>query len=164
MGLERTVLLAAGLALASGCYSYAPVRVDSLTPGQTVRVRLTPEEAMRLEEMRRTDNRLMEGTYLETSGLQMTVNTQVSRTDPMAGTRALIQTIDVPLSQVVEVEERSFDRVKTGAVVAGLAAGLVWAIIEATGDAVAPGTNPPPPPPPESRIPSFSLFRFALPF
>lgn len=164
MRLVRTATLAAGLVLTAGCYSYAPVRVESLTPGQAVRVRLTPNEAQRLTELRRTENRLMEGTYLESSGLQLTVNTQVSRNDPMAGTRALIQTIDVPLTEVVEVEEKHFDRLKTGLVAGGLLAGVVWAILEATGPAVAPGDNPPPPPPPESRIPSFSLFRIPLGF
>jgi hypothetical protein len=156
------VLLAAGLVMAAGCYSYAPTRLDSLQPGQAVRVRLSPEEAERLEPMRRSDTRLMEGTVVDASGNGVTVNTAVTRLDPMSGTRALFQTLDVQPSGIIEVELRERDNLKTGATIGGIAVAVAVGLVAAlSGDATSedpPGT----PPIEEAWLPVF--LRLAFPF
>lgn len=158
------VLLAAALVLATGCYSYTPTRVESLSPGQSVRVRLSIEETERLEEMRRSDSRLLEGTVIERSANQIMVDSPVTRLDPMTGTRALLQTLDIPVTGILEVELRERDDLKTAVFVGGLAVAAAIAISVAMGGDGSGGDLPPTPTPPESRIPVFSFFSFALPF
>lgn len=159
----QRALLTAGLFLATGCYAYSPTRVESLVPGQGVRVHLTPMEAVRLEEIRRTDDRVMEGTFQGTTGLVLSVSTPVSRNDPMTGMRALTQTVEIPVAQVVEVEEKRLDRLRTGALVAGLTAGAVLGIVIATRNIESGGPGDRPTPPDQSRIPSFPILRIPVP-
>jgi len=156
------VLLAVGLIATAGCYSYVPTRLEMIEPGQDVRVRLSPEEADRLVEMRRSDSRTMVGTVVSASQSEVTMNTQVSRLDPMAGTRALMQTLDVPSTGIVEVELRELDNLKTAAGIGLLAVGVGVGLAAALGGDASGGDPPVPPGPEESWIPFF--LRVAFPF
>lgn len=160
MRAER-ILLVAGLALGTGCYAYVPARMDALQPGQDVRVRLSAAETDRLEAVRRSSERLLEGTVLELTGDELTVNTPVSRLDPMSGTRVLYQTLDVPVTGIVEVELRERDRVKTaaaiGAVAVAVGVGVAAALKGGGGEGEQPGPGPQ-----EGWVPL--RLRFGLPF
>lgn len=164
MNVQR-VLLGAGLVMSVGCYSYLPTRVESVAPGQEVRIRLTPEQVDSLVEVRRSTSPSLEGTILQRNDGELTIDTHVTRQDPLSGQRALLQTLDLPLDGIVQVELREPDRMKTGLLVGGLVVGTVLAVITATsGEGGSQDPNPPPGPP-ESRIPvGMSILRFALPF
>ncbi len=158
----RHLLLAAGLAAAQGCYSYVPTRLESIEPGQAVRLRLSADEAERLAEIRLTDLRTMDAVVVEQGGDRMLVETTVGRLDPMQGTRPLTQRVDVPLGGILEVEARQRDNVKTGAFVGSIGVavgvGIAAALRGGFGQNSGEGEGPL-----EDRGLPFIL-RFALPF
>jgi hypothetical protein len=120
---DRAKRAAFGLSLlfASGCYSYMPASLENIEPGQAVRVRLTPEEADRLQSVRQTDSRVMDGVVVNRSAGELLVETPVGRLDPMGGTRVLVQRIDIPLGEIRDIERRQRDRFKTGVAIGGVA-------------------------------------------
>lgn len=113
-------LLAFGFTFLSGCYAYVPGRMETVEPGQSVRLRLSPEEAERLAAARRTDLRIMDGTVVRRSEGELLLDIPVGRFEPREGTRALIQRVNVPLSEVRDVELRRRDNLRTGLAVGGL--------------------------------------------
>jgi hypothetical protein len=115
----RTLLLVALLFL-GGCYQYTTVPLDSLAPPQEVRVRVTGEQADRLEEATAGQvSRLVEGRVAQL--LEETLLLDVNLSLPQAGTRSmdLAQRVDLPFSGILEVEEKTFSRNRTALVVGG---------------------------------------------
>ena len=157
------ILLFAGLALASGCYSYVPARLESVEPGQAVRVRLSPEAADRLESIRLTDLRIMDGVVVTEGNGELLVDTPVGRLDPLTGSRSFMQRVNVPVGEIVEIEFRERDNLKTGAAVgaAAVAAGIAITIALRGGGGRRDG-DPGPGPVEDRRFPIG--FRLAVPF
>ena len=120
-GRATRAALVSSLLLVSGCYSYVPANMGQIEPGQAVRVRLTPEEADRLEPVRLTDSRVLDGLVVNRSASELLVEAPIGRLDPMGGTRTLIQRISLPLGEIRDIERRERDRLKTGAAIGGVA-------------------------------------------
>lgn len=113
----------AALLCVGGCYHYTTVPLDTLAPSQEVRVRVTGEQADRLEEATAGQvSRVVEGRVAQL--LAETLLLDVNLSLPQAGTRSmdLAQRVDLPFSAILEVEERGFSRGRTGALVGGAAA------------------------------------------
>lgn len=123
------ILLVAGVMLATGCYTYVPTRLESVQPGEAVRVRMSPEAADRLEAVRLTDMRIMDGILVEQNAGELFLDTSVGQLDRERGGRTFTQRVNVALGEVVEVELRKRDNLKTGALLGGLgvAAGVAIA-------------------------------------
>lgn len=119
MRRER-ILLFAGMMLATGCYSYVPTRLESVQPGEAVRIHMSPEAAERLEPVRLTDLRLMDGILVEQNAGELFLDTTVGQLDRERGGRAFTQRVNVSLGEVVEVELRQKDNLKTYALLGGL--------------------------------------------
>lgn len=130
------LLQGAVLVMVTGCYSYSPAQLETIAPGQAVRVRLTAEEAARLEPIRVTDARLMEGVVVQRSGSELLMDSHVGSLDPQRGTRSLIQRINVPVGEIQEVELRRLDTLKTGATVGGFALATTAIILAARGGGI----------------------------
>jgi hypothetical protein len=117
-------LVAAGALLTSGCFSYQPTRLEAVGPGETIRVRISPEEADRLVDVRLTDDRLVSGILVSNGGDGLLLDTTVGVNDPARGTRALTQRITIPVGEVREVEMRRVNWFKTGVVGGAIAVGV----------------------------------------
>jgi hypothetical protein len=161
-GRVPCVLLVVSGLLGSGCYSYVPARVEQIEPGEAVRVRLSPEEADRLQTVRMTDARVMDGIMVHRSDAELLIETSVGRLDPMAGTRSLLQRVNVPFAEVREIERRQRDSIRTGAAIGGVAlvvgVGVAAVLRGGSGQRPSDGEGPA-----EYRGPSFILrlpFRF----
>lgn len=120
----RQLVVAALLSLSSGCYAYHETELESVTPGTPIRIRLSPEEAARLAELRLTDARLVDGTLIANGGDRVMLDTRVGVNDPTRGSRALVQRVAVPVTEVHEVELRRLDWLKTGAIAGAFALGV----------------------------------------
>lgn len=120
------LLVLACIIAAQGCYSYVPTRVETVQPGEAVRIRITQEEAERLEPVRLSDLRVMDAVMVRPERDEWLVETTVGRLDPQRGTRPLVQRVSLPLGEILEVEARRRDNLKTGAAVgaAGVAVGF----------------------------------------
>lgn len=156
----RNVLVLAALFFATGCYHYLPTSATDVAVGQTVRLRLTPDEATKYGDLRLSNPRLLEGTVADRSAMGFMLDATVGVNNAETGSRALTQRVSVPMSGVVDVELKALDRTKTGFVVGGAAVVAGLAIAKAGGafgSSDPPGTDKPE----ARRVP---LFKLRLPF
>ncbi|MEM7417920.1 MAG: hypothetical protein AAF389_20700 [Gemmatimonadota bacterium] len=132
----------------SGCYTFRPADAGDLSPGETVRVRVAGGYADSLSVLlQRPDGRLLEGSVVERDASAMLLEVQVS--SELQGMRfeALNQRVEIPTTEVVEVELKELDKGKTYGVAALAAvaiAGIVVRQLNADGGgAQRPGTGGP---------------------
>jgi hypothetical protein len=150
--MRRSLLTAAAfVVVCSGCYTYQIADPATVQAGRDVRVRLSLEAADRLQEVRMTDDRLLEGKLLERRGDQLVVETAVNRLDPMTGGRLLNQRLNLPYSDLQEVETKALDRTRTAGVVALAGAVVGYIVVSQFQDGGGSDTGPPSGPP-ESRV------------
>jgi hypothetical protein len=162
--MRRSLLTAAAVVVVtSGCYTYQTADPGLVEPGRDVRVRLSLEAADRLEEVRMTDDRLMEGKLLERRGENLVVETTVNRLDPMTGGRLLSQRLSLAPVEIQEVETKALDKFKTGAMAAAAAAVVGYIVVSQFQDSG--GSDPGGPGgPPESRVIRIPLLGVPFPF
>jgi hypothetical protein len=129
----QRILLLAGVAVVTGCYRYVPARIETVEPGQAIRVRLSAAEAERLEPVRQTDLRLMEGVVVRNGSDELLVDTRIGSLDPRSGMRALTQRINVPIGGIQEVEYRRMDGLRTGAAIGVVAVAVGVGVAAAFG-------------------------------
>lgn len=156
------ILLVVGVLLATGCYTYVPTRLETVQPGEAVRIRMSPEAAERLEPVRLTDLRIMDGILVEQNSGELFVDTSVGQLDRERGARAFTQRVNVALGEVIEVELRQRDNLKTGALLGGLGVAAGIALVASLQDGGGL-VRPDPGGETEDRRTPFVL-RFRLPF
>jgi len=164
MRLSRIILFGA-LCASGACYSYQVVSPELVAPDTEVRVRLSPEGAESLQNVRMTEDRVMEGKLVERRGSALLVETNVGRFDPAVGGRVLTQVVNVEAMDLVEVETKELDRTKT-ALLGGAVAVAVGIIIAQQLQDGSGGGGTGPPGPPESRVDPVPLLSipFGFPF
>lgn len=126
--LTRFRLLIAAVLL-SGCHAYHATELDAVRPGDPLRVRVSPDAAERLAEVRLSEDRLIEGELVQQTGDGVLLDTQVAGAATRGGTRALRQRITIERADIREVELRSVDRVRTGALIGALAVGVGYVVV-----------------------------------
>jgi len=139
---KRVVLILAVLC-GSGCYTYSESTIADVTPGTSVRLRVTGAEADRLAEVRRSDDREVPGTLVRHADGAILIATPVVSSDATFTGPHLTQRIEIPLSQVQEVEVRRLDVLRTAALVGGVAAAAAFVVIEGFGNGHANDDGPP---------------------
>lgn len=119
---ESIMVLLAGALV--GCYTYAPVNMEVVPPGTTVRARLTLEARERLPDRVRGDDGTLEGELLdlENGALTLSVPTAVRREGFYQ--EDLHERIVLGAADVVDVERRTLNRPRTYAL-----AGVVGAAV-----------------------------------
>lgn len=136
---------------AAGCYSYHTIRPEDVQPDLNVRLRVTPEAAGHVATVMGYPTQDVSGqvVWLQQDTLLITVATP---TAPEARTiQRLYQRLDVPLSQVIEVRQRTFSRGRTYACV-GTAVAAVVGVTVAAFSGVFGGTTDVEPPPVDNRL------------
>lgn len=116
-----------------GCYSYHAIPAASATPGQTVRVTLSPEEALRQQETVGSLRQRVEGEVVE-KGADGSLGLTVPRPASSPSQRAGLNTfVALPPSAIVQVEAKRFSAGRTALLAgAGAAAAVaVLAVVEA---------------------------------
>jgi hypothetical protein len=116
----RLLLLAVPL-IATGCYSYVPTALEDVAPGGTVRMRISGVEAERLEAIRFTDSRALEGAVVSTTGNELFIDAVIRSVDPLGYTATHTQRLNIPVREVQFVEQRRLDVLKTGIAAGGTA-------------------------------------------
>jgi hypothetical protein len=147
------------LPLFAACYRYAPIEPASAKPGSGVRARLTVDAGRRLAPLLGTpDTRLIAGRLIDNQASGMIIEVPSIRSGGVGSSaETLNQRISVAPSDLVELESRLLDRVRTGAVVGGLLAVAVVATIKALAGESSNSGRVPDPGTTELRVP---LFRF----
>src|SRR5690606_34336234 len=112
--------------LLTGCYTYAPIPVESAPPGVQVRARLSPVETVRIQEALGTDRRVFDGALLDVDEDSLLLQVPVPAPAAAGPRRPLFRELTVPRGEVIEIEFRRLDRTKTGAfIVAGVTAAAI---------------------------------------
>lgn len=153
------------LLLTAGCHRYVPVRAGSVPAGTEVRVELSDGGAARMEGVlgRRTT---------EVAGELTEWSDRVVLTVPVAATagltdRALRRPVVLELDEVVGVDVRERDRLRTAVLIAGVVAAVgVAALAAFTGTFGGTSTGEDPPEQPEGSIIPLSinpLWRWIVP-
>ncbi len=120
---------AVGLILLAACYSYVPVPLESVPVGSSVRAYLSPGAAGSLGERVGMDARTLSGRLTESSPQQVVLLVRSPMPVSPAGSSALFQRVDVAVPDVVRVDIRVFNKLRTGGLVAALlGAATVWTV------------------------------------
>ncbi len=132
---------------AAGCYSYQTIRMEEVRPDLPVKLRVTPEAGGRVAPVLGYMTQDLSGTVVSVDR-DTVLLTVATPTAPESRTiQLLYQRVEVPVSQVIEVQQRSFSRGKTYACVAGVAAvGAAVTVAAFTGFLGASGGDVQPPP------------------
>jgi hypothetical protein len=123
--------------LGAGCFKYIPAELETLPPGENVRVYVTRNVVTSIEEVMRTNDPVLRGQIVrrQDDNLFLRVPTAV-RTEGFHSV-PIGQDVAIPVRDIIQLERRQIDRVGTGALVAGtvgLAGVVIFVIMEAFGE------------------------------
>jgi hypothetical protein len=128
-----------------GCYTYAPIEPDTMRAGTSVRARITSAAADRLATLLGTsETRIITGTLINPGPDTIIVEIPAVMNATTGGsTRTLHQRVAISRAELIEMETRTLNRLRTG-VVAGsaiviLAGAVINAIKEDPGTERSPG-------------------------
>lgn len=130
--------------LLAGCYAYAPIDPAAVRPGTSVRARVSAAGADRIAPLLgASDARQLSGRLVDTRADTMIVEVPSVRQTSLPGMELLHQRVSIPRSDLLELETRRLDRLRTAAV-AGSAA-ILLAVIAINALENDPGTGNTPP-------------------
>lgn len=161
MRATRSVALGMVLSCAAGCYSYRPIERAALVPGTDVRVEMTRVGFASLPQIPNQPGPALAGKVVssQTETMLLRVPVLIRRDGQVAGT--VEQDLTIPFEQMLGLERRALDRVRTGIAVLGLVGGVVGLYLGFGSGGPPSGEEPPPPPDEEApgfaRIELFSL-------
>ena len=116
--------------LLSGCYAYTPIEPASARPGMEVRARVSATAAERIAPLLgASEARVLTGSLIDNQpdGMVVEVPTVV-QTDVGTSIQILHQRLSIGRGDLMELEARKLDRMRTGAL-AGAGAIVVGAIV-----------------------------------
>jgi hypothetical protein len=128
---RERLLLPALLVLLTGCYSYVPASLETVSPGDQVRVRISAVAADRLEPVRFTTAREMDGAIVRFDDDQLYFDAIIRTVDATGITAMFTQRLNLATTEVQDVQHRRLDVLKTGAAVSGgafLLGGAAYAV------------------------------------
>lgn len=120
--------IAVFVAVATGCYSYSVVQPADVAPGLNVRARLTPVEAVKLEEQTNLQRRLIEGVVVSANGDDFILAVPTTTMHTGISRESLHQRIALSGSGIVEFESRRLDRFRTFGLL-GIIAAVTGAVV-----------------------------------
>ena len=129
-------MLLASSSVMGGCYAHTPVEIGELSPGDAVRLRLTATEADRLEQEVQITERVFRAQVVESEASELLVRVPVRTSARLGG--ELYNRISLTPEQLVEIELRELDGVRTAGMVV-VAAAVVTAAAFAAFEAISAG-------------------------
>ena len=156
--LSKTALVMSLALSLHGCFKYIPTELEATPPGEEVRIMVTPEGVLELSEVTGVDlsNPVVRGEILGREANDILLSVPVGQRQEGFHRMQLNQTIRVPAAEIIRVDLREFNSIRTGLLIGGgLGASvfLVKAIIQAFGEV---GLDNPVDPP-ELRLNLFSI-------
>jgi hypothetical protein len=117
------------LPLFAACYTYAPIDPAAVAPGVDVRARISATAAERIAPLLGSETRVLSGKLIDNGAATMIVEVpSVSQSTASGINETLHQRVSITRADLVELETRKLDRLRTGAIVGGAAilAGSLW--------------------------------------
>lgn len=137
---------AAGLSLA--CYSYVPVRLETVAPGTAMRALISTEAQVALRDSLGLRQQRIQGTLVDQKGDRVLLAIRSDGGEGRAEPHALYQRVALAPRDLLEVEVKRPARGRTVGLVGALAAVATVSVIQALkkgnpGTAGSPGGGPP---------------------
>lgn len=131
-GVRRpALLLAAAIPLATGCYSYRTAQAGSVSPGETVRARITPAAGEQVAPLVGNAARVLTGKLIsDSSGAVILEVPSVRQADVGGVLQTLHQRVALARSDVIEWEIRKLDRGRTAALAGAVAVAVGVVLIK----------------------------------
>jgi len=130
--MKRASLAVAASVLLSSCFSYIPIEPGDVEPGVSVRARVSPAAGARIAPLLgATDARKLDGTVITRSADTMIVEVPTVVTDNREFGRTPNQRVSIFRSDLIELEVRKLDRMRTMGLIGGAAVVLGTALINA---------------------------------
>lgn len=127
------MFLSAAAALMSSCYSYTSVPLESAPSGEEVRVRISSTRAEELQEVLLREDRVLEGTVVSADVGSLLLEVPAAVVAAAGQVDRLNQRVTLTGPEIVEVEVRHLNKLKTGAVAAAIVATGTYLAIQAFG-------------------------------
>ena len=136
--------LLALLPLVTGCYTYALIEPSTAQPGTDVRAHVSPAGAERLTPLLgRVEDRLVTGTLIDNGAQSVVIEVPKVVPANAGAVETLNQRVSIARSDLIGLETRTLDKVRTGAVAGGVALVIGIAAIKALqGQGSSGGTRP----------------------
>ena len=141
-----------GSAVVLGCYQYVPGSLDTVPIGARVKAQLSSEAELVLRDSLGIDARVVNGTLVEREPQRVLLQVRTASGARVFGDQSLYQRIAVTPPNVLRLEVREVNRVKTGALAAALVGVAALVIVELTKHNRPGSPEPPGGPPPEQRV------------
>jgi hypothetical protein len=110
------------VSLLTGCFTYIPIEPGEVEPGVTVRARVSPSAGARIAPLLgATDARKLDGTMIAHSSDTLIVEVPTVVVDTREFGKTPNQRVSIARGDLVELEVRKLDRVRTAGVVGGAA-------------------------------------------
>ncbi len=150
-------------AMSLGCFAYIPVDLETVPVGTRVRARLSAEGQNALRDRSGLDIGELNGTLVEKRGDNVLFSVRSAQGISQFGAPVnLYQRIDVPSQDILQVDVKKLDKLKTGALVAGLTGAVTVATILALEGGERGSRIIPPSGPEDRRQASLILLRVPL--
>jgi hypothetical protein len=150
MKLRTCVSMVIAVGWMMGCHSYAPSSLDRVGPKSKVRLLLSTEGEIDLENRLGVRTRELTGEIVEMDDQQILIDVPMAEKHPDFGEGSLNQRLDIPRDHVLEVSARESDPARTGLLVA-VSAGGVAALVTFGVSSSNTGDFPEAPPGPDER-------------
>ncbi len=154
-------MAAAAVATSLGCYKYIPATIDTTPEGAHVQALLSTEGQVSLRERLRVNLRMVDGEVLEARGDTVLLSVRTTTLRDVFGNQSLYQRVDIPRSHILRIDQRRFDAIRAGGLIAVVAGGAALIIVQAFGERN-PGQVEPPDGGPDDRRAIWSLLRIPL--
>lgn len=162
-GAMRATALAAGVlagCICLGCYTYVPAAQQDITPGASVRVRLSAAQMDALRDVLTSDSRDVDGTVVSHNRDSLVMLVPVVTTVEGASVRTLHQRLALGPGDVLSVDRKQLDGVRTALVAGAAVAGLTFMVVQIFGATERGQALPPATGTSQARVP---VWRITLP-
>ncbi|MBW3555086.1 MAG: hypothetical protein KY466_16380 [Gemmatimonadetes bacterium] len=133
--------------LGTACFDYRQASVSELAPGETVRAYVTREHARELEGLGGFRGRELVGKVVESDRERILLDVRAVSIEEAGAGRMFNQRIAVPVSEVMDLEQRALNGWKTALVTVGITAALggliAWQFNEGANSPERETPNPP---------------------
>jgi hypothetical protein len=140
--LLRSLNLLVLISMLSGCYSFVPVELESLSEGETVVARVSREDAARFGEVLGRTDQIVEGTVLESTSAGILLDVEVATRQVGFRFEPLGQRVRLNRTEIQELNRREVDRWRTTTLVTAIGVAVGTAAWAALAGDTGGGSNP----------------------
>jgi len=129
--MRHPLAAVAASVLLCGCFTYIPIEPGEVEPGVTVRARVSPAAGARIAPLLgAADARKLDGTMIAHSSDTLIVEVPTVVVDTREFGKTPNQRVSIARGDLVELEVRKLDRVRTAGVVGGAAIVVATTLIK----------------------------------